>query len=38
MVQDDTVNFNKTMPHFQLLSMSKEDQSLLCIHEVPPFQ
>ena len=29
---------NKTTPHFQLLPMSKVDQSLLCIHEVPPSQ
>ena len=30
--------FNKTTPHFQLLPMSKVDQSYLCIHEVPPLQ
>ena len=29
---------NKTTPHFQLLPMSKVDQSLLHIHEVPPLQ
>ena len=29
---------NKTMPHFQLLPMSKVDQSLLRIHEVQPLQ
>ena len=28
---------NKTTPHFQLLPMSKVDQSFLRIHEVPPF-
>ena len=38
MAQDDTVTFNKTMPHFQLLPMSKVDQSLLRIYEVPPLQ
>ena len=27
MAQDDTVTLNKTTPHFQLLSMSKVDQS-----------
>ena len=27
---------NKTMPHFKLLRMSKVNQSLLGIHEVPP--
>ena len=37
MAQDDTVTFEKT-PHFQLLPMSKVDQSLLSIHEVPPLQ
>ena len=36
--QDDTVTFNKTTLHFQLLPMSKVDQSLLRIHEVPPLQ
>ena len=29
---------NKTTPHFQLLPMSKVDQSELRIHEVPPLQ
>ena len=29
---------NKTTPHFQLLPMSKVDQSQLLIHEVPPLQ
>ena len=29
---------NKTTPHFQLLPMSKADQSLLRIHEAPPLQ
>ena len=29
---------SKTAPHFQLLPMSKVDQSLLRIHEVPPLQ
>ena len=29
---------NKNTPHFQLLPMSKIDQSLLRIHEVPPLQ
>ena len=29
---------NKTTPHFQLLPMSKVDQSLLRIHEVPSLQ
>ena len=29
---------NKTTPHFQLLPMSKVEQSLLRIHEVPPLQ
>ena len=29
---------NKTMPHVQLLPMSKVDQSFLRIHEVPPLQ
>ena len=27
MVQDDTVLLNRTTPHFQLLPMSKVDQS-----------
>ena len=36
MAQDDTVTFNKTTPHFQLLPMFKVDQSLLRIHEVSP--
>ena len=27
MAQDDTVTFDKTKPHFQLLPMSKVDQS-----------
>ena len=27
MAQDDTVTFDKTMPHFQLLHMSKDDRS-----------
>ena len=27
MAQDDIVNLNKTTPHFQLLPMSKVDQS-----------
>ena len=27
MAQDDTVTFEKTTPHFQLLFMSKVDQS-----------
>ena len=27
MVQDDKLLLNKTMPHFQLLPMSKVDQS-----------
>ena len=30
--------WNKITPHFQLLTMSKVDQSLLRIHEVPPLQ
>ena len=38
MAQDDTVTFNKTMPHFQPLPMSKVDQFLLRIYEVPPLQ
>ena len=29
---------SKSKPHFQLLPMSKVDQSLLRIHEVPPLQ
>ena len=29
---------NKTSPHFQLLPMSKVDQSQLRIHEAPPLQ
>ena len=29
---------NKTMLHFQLIPMSKVDQSQLRIHEVPPLQ
>ena len=29
---------NKTMPHFQLLPISKVDTSSLRIHEVPPLQ
>ena len=29
---------NKTTPHFQLLPMSKVDQSKLRIREVPPLQ
>ena len=36
MAQDDTVTFNKTTPHFQLLPVSKVDQSSFYIHEVPP--
>ena len=32
--QDDTVTFEKNMPPFQLLPMSKE----LRIHEAPPLQ
>ena len=36
MAQDDTVISNKTTPKFQLLPMSRLDQSLLRIHEVPP--
>ena len=35
---DDTVTFEKNTPHFQLLPMSKVDQSKLGIHEVPPLQ
>ena len=38
MVQDDTITLDKTTPHFQLLPMSKVNQSLLRIHEVPPSQ
>ena len=38
MAQDDAVTFDKTTPHFQLLSMSKVGHSLLRIHEVPPLQ
>ena len=34
MAQDDTVTLNKATPFFQFLP--KFDQSLLCIHEVPP--
>ena len=37
-MQNDTVTLNKTTPHFQLLPMSKVDQSILRIHEVPPLQ
>ena len=37
-VLDDTVTYDKITPHFQLLPMSKVDQSLLPIHEVPPSQ
>ena len=29
---------NKITPHFQLLPMSKVDQSYLRIHKVPPLQ
>ena len=29
---------NKTTPHFQILHMSKVDQFLLLIHEVPPLE
>ena len=29
---------NKNTPHFQILPMSKVDQSYLRIHEVPPLQ
>ena len=29
---------NKTTPHFQLLPMSKVNQSELRIHEAPPLQ
>ena len=36
--QDDTVTFDKTTPHFQLLPMSMFDQSLLRIHELLPLQ
>ena len=36
MAQDDTVTFNTTTPHFQLLPMSKADQSELRFHEAPP--
>ena len=38
MAQDDIVTFNRTMSHLQRLPMSKVDQSLLRIHEVPPLQ
>ena len=38
MAQDDTVTLNKTTPHFQLLPMSKVDQSYLRIHEAPPLK
>ena len=34
----DTVILNKTRHHFQLLPMSKVDQSSLRIHGVPPLQ
>ena len=37
--QDDRViPLNKTTPYFQPLPMSKVDQSLSRIHEVPPLQ
>ena len=36
MSQYDTVTLIKTMPHFQLLPISKVDQSY--IHEVPTLQ
>ena len=36
--QDDKFLLNETMPHFQLLPMSKVDQSKLRIHEAPPLQ
>ena len=36
--QDDKLLFNKTLPHFQLLPMSKVDQSQVPIHEVSPLQ
>ena len=29
---------NKTTPHFQRLPMSKDDQFLIRINEVPPLQ
>ena len=38
MAQDDTVTLNEITPHFQLLPMSKVDQSVLRIHEMPPLQ
>ena len=38
MAQDDKLLLNETTPHFQLSPMSKVDQSLLRIHEVPPLQ
>ena len=34
--QEDKLILIKTTPHFQLLPMSKVDQSLLRIHGVPP--
>ena len=36
MAQEYTVTF--TTPHFQLLPMSKIDESKLRIHEAPPLQ
>ena len=38
MAQDDTVTLNKNTPHFQLLPMSRVDQSSLRIHEAPLLQ
>ena len=37
MAQGDKLLSNKTSPHFKLLPMSKVDQSLLPIHQMPPF-
>ena len=34
--QDEQLFFNKTIPNFQRLPMSKVDQSYLHVHEVPP--
>ena len=38
MAQDDTVTFELNHASFSALPMSKVDQSLLRMHEVPPLQ
>ena len=38
MEQDDTITFEYNHASFSVLPISKVDQSLLRIHEVPPLQ